>query len=273
MSMQALTHRHGIMAAATALVASVPAMTLLSAEIDAVPPPHYPWRHTGPYSSYDHAALRRGFQVYREVCATCHSLELVRWRELVGVTHTKEEVVAICKEVDVLDGPNQEGDMFERPAKLYDRLPSPYTNKQQAASANNGANPPDLSLMVKAREEGLDYVMALLTGYMEAPAGRHMMEGLYYNPYFEGGGIAMPPPLQDDGIEYPDGTPATIAQQARDLVQFLNWTAEPEMEVRKKNGAVYMLAIICMCIGAGYNKRIGWSSLKSRKIAYVKDWK
>ena len=256
------------MAAGAALVAAVPAMTLLSDDV--VPSPAYPWRHRGFFSSFDCASLRRGFQVYRGVCASCHSIDRIRWRELVGVTHTKDEVKAMCQEVEVVDGPNDEGEMFERPAKLFDRLPQPYANEEQGRAANGGAYPPDLSLMVKARHEGHDYIMALLTGYMDPPAGRVMMEGLYYNPYFPGGGISMPPPLQDEGVEYPDGTVATISQQARDVAQFLNWTAEPEMEERKKNAGLNMFALIFMALGAGYMKRYGWSSLKTRKIAYVK---
>ena len=140
-----------------------------------------------------------------------------------GVTHTAEELVAMASEVDVVDGPNDEGEMFERPAKLSDPLPSPYENEEQGRLANGGALPPDLSLMVKARHSGQDYLFSLLTGYCEAPAGKDLMPGLYYNPYFPGGMIAMPPPLNDDGVEYEDGTPATISQQAKDVVQFLNW--------------------------------------------------
>jgi ubiquinol-cytochrome c reductase cytochrome c1 subunit len=251
-----------------AAAAAAPAVVFLSDDL--VPPPVYPWRHRGFFSSYDCAALRRGFQVYREVCASCHSLERIRWRELVGVTHTKEEVVEMAKEVDVLDGPNDIGEMFERPAKLFDALPSPYQNPEQGRAANGGALPPDLSLMVKARHEGHDYLMALLTGYMEPPAGKTMMEGLYYNPYFPGGGISMPPPLQDEGVEYEDGTVATISQQARDVAQFLNWTAEPEADDRKKNAFLYMTSLIFMTIGSGYLKRWRWSPHKTRKISYVK---
>lgn len=249
--------------------ASIP-VTFTFLSDDFAHPPAYPWRHRGYFSSFDSGALRRGLQVYREVCATCHSLERIRWRELVGVTHTKDEIKDIAKEVEITDGPNQEGEMFERPSKLADKLPSPYPNIQAGRAANGGAYPPDLSLMVKARHEGHDYIFALLTGYMDPPAGKMVMEGRYYNPYFPGGIIAMPPPLQDEGVEYEDGTVATIAQQARDISQFLNWTAEPESDTRKKNAALWMSALIFMAIGAGYQKRIGWSTRKARKIAYVK---
>jgi ubiquinol-cytochrome c reductase cytochrome c1 subunit len=245
-----------------------PNVTFLNA--DAAHPPEFPWRHRGFFAAYDCSALRRGFQVYREVCATCHSLQRVRWRELAGVTHTKEQVKAMAKEVDVLDGPNMEGEMFERPAKPFDRLPSPYSNVQQGRAANGGAYPPDLSLMVKARHSGHNYIFALLTGYQDPPAGREIMVGNYYNPYFPGGGISMPPPLQDEGVEYPDGTIATISQQARDITQFLNWTAEPDANERKKNASLNMFAIVSMALLAGYVKRYRWAPLKTRKISYVK---
>jgi len=263
------SNRHVLLATGAALTAaSIPLSVTLMSEATLLPP-SYPWRHRGFFASFDHGAMRRGFQVYREVCATCHSLEFVRWRELAGVTHTKEEVNDLAKECMVMDGPDKEGEMFERPAKSYDQLPSPYENDAQGASANNGALPPDLSVMVGARHEGHDYVFALLTGYMPKPAGKEMMESLNYNPYFPGGGIAMPPPLQDDGVEYPDGTVATISQQARDVVQFLHWTSEPELEQRKKYAMLYMTGVIFFILGSGYHKRWKWSSLKTRKIAYV----
>ena len=257
-----------LLIAATAATASVPAVAFL--DVDSTPPAHWPWRHTGWFSAFDHSALRRGFQVYRQVCATCHSLEYIRWRELVGVTHTKAEVAAMAKEVMIMDGPNREGEMYERPSKPYDVLPSPYENEEQGASANNGAYPPDLSLMVKARHEGHDYIMSLLTGYMDKPAGKEMMEGLYYNPYFLGGAIAMPPPLQDEGVEYPDGTLATISQQSRDVVQFLHWTSDPKTEERKQSAGLWYFGVMCMILGSGYHKRWQWSPLKTRVIKYVK---
>ena len=176
----------------------------------------------------------------------------------------------MAKDVDVMDGPNEEGEMFERPGKPYDVLPSPYPNKEAGRAANGGAYPPDLSLMVKARHNGTDYVFALLTGYCEPPAGKEMMPGLHYNPYFPGGAISMPPPLSDGGVEYDDGTVATISQQARDVVQFLSWTSEPESEERKKNACKYLTVLAFMALSVGYYKRWKWSPLKTRQIAYVK---
>lgn len=265
-------NRNAVAAVAAAGVAVTPGVamtTFMSA--DSVHAPTYPWRHTGLFSGFDCAAVRRGFQVYREVCATCHSVNLIRWRELVGVTHTKEEVTEMAKEVEVMDGPNDEGEMFERPAKLFDKLPMPYANKEAGRAANGGAYPPDLSLMVKARHSGHDYIFALLTGYVNKPAGKEMMDTLYYNPYFPGGAISMPPPLQDGGVEYEDGTVATVSQQARDVAQFLAWTAEPEMEERKKSAGKYLSVLAFMCVATGLWKRWKWSPLKTRMISYVKE--
>jgi ubiquinol-cytochrome c reductase cytochrome c1 subunit len=176
----------------------------------------------------------------------------------------------MASEVDVMDGPNDEGEMFERPGKLTDALPKPYQNEEAGRAANGGALPPDLSLMVKARHSGQDYLFSLLTGYCDAPAGKAMMPGLYYNPYFPGGAIAMPPPLNDEGVEYEDGTVATISQQAADVVQFLNWCAEPEADARKKDAFTYMMVLGFTALATGYYKRLRWSTLKTRSISYVK---
>mmetsp|Transcript_33905 Transcript_33905/g.50590 ORF Transcript_33905/g.50590 Transcript_33905/m.50590 type:complete len:274 (-) Transcript_33905:294-1115(-) len=257
----------GVAAASTAAAAAA-SVTFLSDDV--VHPPAHPWSHTGPFSSYDCGGLRRGFQVYRQVCATCHSLKQIHYRELVGVTHTTEELVEMASEVDFVDGPNDEGEMFERPGKLTDKLPSPYPNEEAGRAANGGALPPDLSLMVKARHSGQDYLFSLLTGYCDAPAGKPMMPGLYYNPYFPGGAIAMPPPLNDGGVEYEDGTPATISQQAKDVVEFLNWCAEPEADTRKKDAAKYMAVLAFTAIVSGYYKRFKWSIFKTRQISYIK---
>lgn len=256
--------------AATATLSLVGSSATARCDDETLHAASYPWEHLGLLSSYDCGALRRGFQVYRQVCATCHSVNRIHYRELVGVTHSTDELVEMASEVDVLDGPNDEGEMFERPGKLTDPLPSPYQNEEQGRMANGGSLPPDLSLMIKARHAGQDYMFSLLTGYSEPPAGKTVMSGLYYNPYFPGGAIAMPPPLQDGGVEYEDGTPATISQQARDVVQFLNWCAEPEADSRKKDAFTYMCVLGATAIVTGYYKRFRWSSLKTRSISYVK---
>merc|ERR1719266_914210 len=182
---------------------------------DMIHPPTYPWVHTGWTSTYDHAALRRGYQVYKEVCAACHPMHRIYYRHLVGVTHTEEQAKKEAAMTMVVDGPNDEGEYFLRPGRLQDRFPSPYDNELAARAANNGAYPPDLSLIIKAaHHDGLNYVYSLLTGFKEAPAGRELMAGQYYNPYFTGGAISMAPPLQDGAVDYPDGTVATVSQMA-----------------------------------------------------------
>ncbi|KAI3463378.1 hypothetical protein Pfo_020041 [Paulownia fortunei] len=228
--------------------------------------PSYPWPHKGILSSYDHASIRRGHQVYQQVCASCHSMSLISYRDLVGVAYTEEETKAMAAEIEVVDGPNDEGEMFTRPGKLSDRFPQPYANEQAARFANGGAYPPDLSLITKARHNGQNYVFALLTGYRDPPAGVTIREGLHYNPYFPGGAIAMPKMLNDGALEYEDGTPATEAQMGKDVVTFLSWAAEPEMEERKLMGFKWIFVLSLALLQAGYYRRLRWSVLKSRKL-------
>ncbi|KAH7846817.1 hypothetical protein Vadar_018511 [Vaccinium darrowii] len=228
--------------------------------------PDYPWPHSGILSSYDHASIRRGHQVYQQVCASCHSMGLISYRDLVGVAYTEEETKAMAAEIEVVDGPNDEGEMFTRPGKLSDRFPQPYSNEQAARFANGGAYPPDLSLITKARHNGQNYVFALLTGYHDPPAGVSIREGLHYNPYFPGGAIAMPKMLNDGAVEYEDGTPATEAQMGKDVVTFLSWAAEPEMEERKLMGFKWIFVLSLALLQAGYYRRMKWSVFKSRKL-------
>ncbi|KAI3793893.1 hypothetical protein L1987_36516 [Smallanthus sonchifolius] len=228
--------------------------------------PSYPWPHQGILSSYDHASIRRGHQVYTQVCASCHSMGLISYRDLVGVAYTEEETKAMAAEIEVVDGPNDEGEMFTRPGKLSDRFPQPYANEQAARFANGGAYPPDLSLITKARHNGQNYVFALLTGYRDPPAGVTIREGLHYNPYFPGGAIAMPKMLNDGAVEYEDGTPATEAQMGKDVVSFLSWAAEPEMEERKLMGFKWIFVLSLALLQAAYYRRLRWSVLKSRKL-------
>jgi len=231
-----------------------------------MPAADYPWPHEGNFSSYDAASIRRGHQVYQQVCAACHSVEQLAFRNLVGVCYTEEEVKALCDEVEVEDGPDDTGERFERPAKLSDKLPMPYMNEAHARYANGGAYPPDLSLITKARHNGQNYVFALLLGYRDPPAGVSVREGLHYNPYFPGGAIAMPKMLSDGGVEYDDGTPATESQMAKDVVTFLAWAAEPEADERKLMGAKWVFVLSLVMVQAAYYKRWKWSSIKSRRI-------
>ncbi|KAK9271867.1 hypothetical protein L1049_002232 [Liquidambar formosana] len=228
--------------------------------------PNYPWPHKGILSSYDHASIRRGHQVYQQVCASCHSMSLIAYRDLVGVAYTEEEAKALAAEIEVVDGPNDEGEMFTRPGKLSDRFPQPYPNEQAARFANGGAYPPDLSLITKARHNGQNYVFSLLTGYRDPPAGVSIREGLHYNPYFPGGAIAMPKMLIDGSVDYEDGTPATESQMGKDVVTFLSWAAEPEMEERKLMGFKWIFVLSLALLQAAYYRRMKWSIFKSRKL-------
>merc|ERR1711967_41933 len=225
---------------ATGSAAVVGAAAVMTEEVrasaDHIPNEKYPFNHKGTFSSYDMASVRRGHQVYTNVCATCHSMNLLAYRNLVDNCYTEEEVRAMCEDVEITDGPNDEGEMFERPAKLSDKWVPPYPNEEAARFANGGALPPDLSLMAKARPGGEDYIFALLTGYREAPAGVNVMNGMYYNPYFSGGQIGMPQPLQDGVVDFEDGTPATISQMSKDVSTFLLWAAEPKQDERKLMG-------------------------------------
>ncbi|KAG2174554.1 hypothetical protein INT44_006817, partial [Umbelopsis vinacea] len=237
-------------------------------------PPSHPWYHKDPLHTFDHAAdfpihsIRRGYQVYREVCSACHSLDRIAWRNLIDVSHSDEEVKAMAEEVEYEDGPDDEGEMFQRPGKPSDYMPKPYPNEEAARAGNAGALPPDLSLIVKARHGGADYVFALLTGYVDAPAGVEVREGLNYNPYFPGGAIAMARVLFDGLVEYEDGTPATASQMARDVTTFLAWAAEPEHDDRKKMGMKATIILSTLTLLTVYIKRFKWAPLKTRKIVY-----
>lgn len=182
-------------------------------------------------------SIRRGYQVYKQVCAACHSLQFVAYRELINVSHTEAEIKAEAAEIMYEDGPNEEGKMYMRPGKPSDKFQKPYPNEKAARAANNGANPPDLSYMVLARHGGEDYIFSLLTGYREEPpAGVVLGEGQSYNPYFPGGRIGMPAPLYNEQLEFEDGTPATLSQMAKDVVTFLTWTSQEEYDTRRRYG-------------------------------------
>ncbi|KAL2111470.1 hypothetical protein VUR80DRAFT_9960 [Thermomyces stellatus] len=232
-------------------------------------PTKYPWEHEKWTKTFDHQALRRGFQVYREVCASCHSLSRVPYRSLVGSVLTVNEARALAEENEYPDEPDEQGEIQMRPGKLSDYMIPPYKNEEAARFANNGALPPDLSLITKARHGGCDYIFSLLTGYPdEAPPGVQLAPGMHFNPYFPGTGIAMARVLYDGLVEYEDGTPATTSQMAKDVVEFLNWAAEPEMDDRKRMG-VKVLAISSVLFAMSvWVKRYKWASLKTRKIVY-----
>lgn len=223
------------------------------------------WAFDGVYGTFDDIAIQRGLQVYREVCAACHGMKRVPFRRLTEIGFSEEEVKALAAEYTVMDGPNDEGEMFERPGKPSDKFPSPYANEQQARSLNNGAYPPDLSLLTKARADGANYVYSLLTGYDEQPEEGHhveLMAGQYYNPYMPGGKIAMPKPLNDGQVEYQDGTEASVEQMSKDVVSFMQWAAEPEMEQRKKMGLRVMIFLSIMTVLFYVAMKRVWANVK-----------
>lgn len=207
--------------------------------------------------------------MYRNVCATCHSLDQIKYRNLVGVIYTESQAKALANSIKVQDGPDDKGNMFERTGKLTDKLPAPYPNEQFARMSNGGALPPDLSLIVKARPNAENYIFSLLTGYKDAPHGITLRQGNYFNPYMNGASIAMPPPLSEDQVEYEDGTPASVAQMAKDVTTFLAWASEPESNDRKQWGLKWLGIFTLGAIAATYTKRFKWGVLKNRKISYT----
>ena len=249
-------------------------------------PEPQPWSFAGMFGRFDPAQLQRGFHVYRLVCANCHALSMIAFRNLAdeeGPAFSEEEVKALAAEYPITDGPNDAGEMFERPGRPSDYLPRPpaFPNDQAAAAANKGAVPPDLSLIAKARaaergplwtvldfftqyqEAGPDYIHALLTGYgQEPPAGLQIPEGTSYNPYFlSGPSLAMPPPLQDDQVPYTDGSPKTVDQYTRDVSAFLMWAAEPHMADRKRIGLEVVLFLVVFGVLMYFTKKRVWSAV------------
>lgn len=204
------------------------------------------WSFQGAFGSFDRAAAQRGFQIYNEVCSACHSLKLVAYRNLASLDFTEDQIKEISAAKQVKDGPNKDGDMFERPGRPSDRFVSPFANDNAARAANNGALPPDLSLIIKARVGGPDYLYSLITGYGEPPADMTLMPGMNYNKVFPGHQIAMGQPLSDGQMTYADGTEATLDRMAQDVTTFLAWTAEPELEERKRVGLKVILFLILL---------------------------
>ena len=216
----------------------------------------------GIFGTYDRASAQRGFQVYKEVCAACHGLRLVSYRNLRELGLTEAQVAAIAAQFEIKDGPNDEGQMFERPGRPADRFRSPFPNDAAARAANNGALPPDLSVMTKARAGGADYLFALLTGYVDPPPGVTVMDGMHYNKYFPGHQIAMGPVLNPDQVEFADGTSATVEQMAHDVSTFLQWAAEPELEQRRALG-VKIIIFLTILAGLTYAvKRKIWADVE-----------
>jgi ubiquinol-cytochrome c reductase cytochrome c1 subunit len=233
----------------------------------AILPEDQEWTTNGIFGSFDRKQLKRGWQVYNEVCSSCHSVRLIYYRNLAEIGFSSDEIKALISDVEVPAGPNDEGETHEdgellmRLAKPFDKIVQPYPNDLASRAANGGALPPDLSLMTKARINGANYLHALLTGDKEAPANFKLSEGMNYNPYYPGAQIAMGAPLSDDGVEYNDGTKATVEQMSRDITAFLIWTAEPELEERKRLGLKVMLFLIVFSAMLYAVKRQVWAKL------------
>ncbi len=222
---------------------------------------HQEWSFAAPFGHYDQAQLQRGYKVYSEVCSGCHGLSLLSWRNLGqegGPEFSEAQVRSLAAQSQVKDGPNEQGEMFDRPATPADNMPSPFANEKAARAANNGAYPPDLSLMAKARPAGPDYIYALLTGYTETPANFKLAEGMSYNAAFPGHQIAMPNPLSEGQVEYTDGTKPTVENYAKDISAFLMWAAEPHLNARHELGIQVMLYLFVLALLVYLAKRQVW---------------
>lgn len=251
--------KHLFVLSAAALLA-VP-MASASAAEGTPHPEAQSWSFDGPFGTFDRAALQRGFKVYRQVCAGCHAMKRIRFRELEALGYDESQIKAIAAEYTYEDGPNDDGEMFERPGLPSDAFKSPYPNDNAAKANNGGALPPDLSLITKARHGGADYVYGILTGYEAAPEHVKLLDGQYYNKIMAGHVIAMPPPLADDGVTYEDGTPQTVEQYSKDVSHFLAWAAEPEMEDRKRLG-IAVLIFLAALFGVMYKiKKKIWADV------------
>ncbi|HWX04662.1 MAG TPA: cytochrome c1, partial [Bradyrhizobium sp.] len=272
---------------ASAVIALAVAGTLFAGSVQSAraeeqeAPPSQKWSFAGPFGKYDRGSLQRGLKVYKEVCSACHSLNYIAFRNLAdsgGPGYSTAQAAALAAEYKVKDGPNDQGEMFERPGRPADYFPAPFPNEQAARAANGGAAPPDLSLITKARsyergfpwfifdfftqfqEQGPNYVSGILQGFEDkVPAGVTIPDGAYYNKYFPGHAIKMPKPLSDGQVTFDDGSPATVAQYAHDVTTFLMWTADPHLEDRKRLG---MQAFVFLIIFAGlmyFTKKKVWA--------------
>ena len=230
---------------------------------DKISYPKLDWSFQGLTGTFDRSSQQRGLQVYKEVCSGCHGLRLLAYRNLKAIGYNDDEIKAFASENSV-NSINDDGEVVEREARPSDKFVSPYPNEQAARVANGGAYPPDLSLIVKARSDGANYLHALLTGYVDAPAEQKVPDGMYYNKYYSGKLIGMPQPLYEDGVEFADGTKATPDQMAKDVTAFLAWAAEPEMEDRKRLGISVILFLLVLTILSYLAMKQIWAPIKNR---------
>ena len=224
------------------------------------------WTFKGLFGKFDRASLQRGYQVYTEVCAACHSMKYLSYRNLSekgGPEFSVAQAKAIAASFEVTDGPNSDGEMFSRPGKLSDKFVMPYENVKAAEAANGGAYPPDMSVLVKARGGGVDYIYSLLQGYEEAPSGMILDEGVHYNKYMYGNKIKMSAPLSDGIIEYSDGTNASVEQMSKDVTTFLMWAAEPSLEARHQMGFKAIVYLIILTILVYFSMKRIWSRIET----------
>ena len=224
------------------------------------------WSFKGLFGKFDRASLQRGYQVYTEVCAACHSMKYLSYRNLSekgGPEFSVEQAKAIAASFEVVDGPNADGEMFTRPAKLSDKFVMPYENEKAAQAANGGAYPPDMTVLVKARGGGVDYIYSLLQGYEDPPVGVSLDDGVYYNKYMYGNKIKMSNQLSDGLVEYSDGTNASVEQMAKDVTTFLMWTAEPHLETRHRMGFKAIVYLIILTVLVYFSMKKIWSRIET----------
>ena len=266
---------------AFALATSLSAAAVQTASAEDAPPPQK-WSFAGPFGIYNQAQLQRGFQIYKEVCSTCHSIKLLAFRNLAdpgGPDFTEAQAKTIAESFQVTAGPNDQGQMFQRPGTLADRFPPPFPNDQAARAALGGKLPPDMSVLAKARaheggfpqfvidaftmyqEGGPDYIHGIITGYTDPPAGETLPPGGQYNRYFPGGAIGMPKPLSDGQVKYTDGTPETVDQYGRDIAAFLMWAAEPTLNARKQIGFQVLIFLIVLSGLLYFSKKKFWRDI------------
>ena len=226
------------------------------------------WSFKGIFGTFDRGELRRGYQVYSEVCSSCHSISELSYRNLSekgGPEFSIDLVKTIAASFEITDGPNSDGEMFTRPGRLSDKFAKPYPNIQAATAANGGAYPPDMSVLVKARKGGAAYIYSLLQGYDEPPEGFQLDDGVYYNKFMSGNQIKMPNMLSDDLVEYADGTKATTEQMAKDVSSFLAWAAEPSLEARHKLGFKVILYLIILAALVYLSMKKIWSRIETKE--------
>ena len=246
------------------LLSSIGSFSTVAEEVEELLNPG--WSFKGFFGKFDRGSLQRGYQVYTEVCSGCHSIKYLSYRNLAetgGPEFTEEQVKAIASPFEVVDGPNDDGDMFTRSARPSDNFVSPYENEKAAKASNGGAYPPDMSVLVKARKGGANYIYSLLLGYDDPPAGIALEEGVHYNKYMPGNKIKMSNPLSDGLVQYSDGTSATEEQMAKDVVTFLSWAAEPHLEERHKMGFKAIIYLIILTILVYFSMKKIWSRVES----------